>query len=140
MDQKLKNFLIQGLRRLSYKWLPRTKAKMKSRVLAKDHPEIQDIGRTIYLYICEKCQKLFREKEVVLDHREPVVPLNGYKNGSDFDLNEYAERMFCEEDNFSVLCEICHNEKTKEENALRKDQKELRPAKKRSRQSRKAKA
>lgn len=139
MDVKLKNFIIQGLRRLSYKWLPRQKAKLKARVFAKDHPEIKDLGKTIYLYICAICGKLYKDKEVVLDHIAPVVDPNGYKNGSDFDLNEFAERMFCDENGFQTLCSDCHNQKTKAENECRKNQKELRPTKKSSRKSGKSK-
>lgn len=138
MDIKLKNFIIQGLRRLSYKWPGRTKAKLKARVLAKDHPEIKDLGKTIYLYKCAICGNLFKDKEIVLDHIEPVVDPNSPIIGSNFDLNVYAERMFCDENGFQVLCSECHNQKTKAENECRKNQKELHAVKKSPRKSRKS--
>lgn len=125
MNAKLKSFIIQVLRRASYKWEPRTNAKMRNRVLAKNHPEI-NAGRSRYLYPCEICGKLCKDtkkgeaKEFHMDHIEPVEPINGFDSGVEFDLNEHVERLFCEEDGFQRICVECHLKKSNEENELRR--------------------
>ena len=115
MDNVLKAFLIQVLRRASYKWRPRTIAKNKARVKIGEF----STGKEKYGYRCNNCKNIFMAKEIALDHINPVVPPNGYKSGLDFDVTEFSERMFCNEAGFSVLCSFCHDIKTREELALR---------------------
>lgn len=128
MNPRLKTFVINVLRAASRKWEARDKAKIRGRVLAKDHPEI-DAGRSKYLYPCAVCGKLCREisgkkpKEFQMDHIAPVVPTNGYKSGLEFDLNEHVERLFCEEEGWQKICTQCHNEKSQKENTERREYK-----------------
>lgn len=52
------------------------------------------------------------------DHKAPVVPLANFKKG-EWDWHEYIERMFCEEEDFSIICKACHDIKTKKEDQIR---------------------
>jgi hypothetical protein len=55
----------------------------------------------------------------VVDHIIPVVdPHVGF-----VDWNEYIERMFCEADNFQVICHDCHEKKCAEEKAISTERK-----------------
>jgi hypothetical protein len=125
VNPRLKTFVINVLRAASRKWEARDKAKIRGRVLAKDHLEI-DAGRSKYLYPCAVCGKLCREisgkkpKEFQMDHLEPVEPTNGYKSGLELDLNEHVERMFCDDDGWQRLCISCHQEKSNKENEERR--------------------
>lgn len=106
MSQDIKRFIINGLRRMSYKWKPRNEVKKKAR-----------IRRGIYL--CAGCGGEFPNKEVCLDHVVPVVdPEKGFES-----WDVYIERMFPEEEGFQVLCSTCHDEKTAKENSTRKSKK-----------------
>lgn len=99
---ELKKFLIPILRRATYRWKARDEAYKKARV---------ERGR----YRCAHCADIFGPKEVDLDHVLPVVPL---KEGFT-DWNMYIERLFCPTEGFQVLCKLCHNLKTIEEDSLR---------------------
>lgn len=54
-------------------------------------------------------------QKCAVDHVIPVVPLDG----REIDIQEFAERLFVQ-DPLMVLCETCHSEKTKQENAERR--------------------
>lgn len=116
MTPKQKAFCIAALRRASYRWPGRYTA-MKAAHIDRN------------AYKCAKCENIFPKKEIRLDHIEPVVPVEGFKNGSDFDLHEFAERLLVEENQFQVLCNNCHHEKSQGENSKRRERK----AKKKSR-------
>ena len=103
MDSKLKQFIINTLRRASYRWPPRFNTMNKARV---------ERGK----YRCNLCQNIHRRKDVSLDHINPVVnPVKGFEG---FDI--YIERMFVGEAGWQVLCKECHNGKTNQERVLRK--------------------
>lgn len=106
-EQSLKTWLIPRLRRLSYQWPPRNQAKTLARVSR---------GR----YKCAQCNNIFGPKEVVLDHINPVVPLEGFQ-----DLGHYVESLFCSVENYQTLCLVCHTDKTNLENQARLKNKAL---------------
>lgn len=90
------------LRRASLRYPPRNDALKRARVARGD-------------YCCEMCGGIFKRKEVQLDHSQPVIDLDeGCSN-----IGEYVERLFCDTDNFSVLCVSCHGTKTAIENQYR---------------------
>lgn len=102
-EKKLKSFVIQILRRASYRWPPRSEAKSKARI---------GYG----LYECASCEKSFGPKEINLDHTYPVIPTDvGFTN-----WDTYIDRLLCTADHFKVLCKSCHSSKTILENSLRK--------------------
>jgi hypothetical protein len=51
-----------------------------------------------------------------VDHKDPVVPLDRYP-----DWNEYVNRLFCDTDNFEVLCDDCHHMKSQAERQVRRE-------------------
>lgn len=99
----LKQFVINNLRKASYKWGPKNAAKNKVK-LARNQ------------YVCKHCSKVFPNKEIQIDHVMPIIdPTVGWQG---FDV--YIERLFCDEDGFQVLCLTCHDKKTSAENEIRK--------------------
>lgn len=102
-DEERRKWIIASVRRASYRWVPRYKAKAAARI---------ERGQ----YKCAACKGLFGPKQISLDHIKPVVdPHKGF-----IDWNNYIERLFCEEDGFQVLCKTCHSAKSKHENAIRR--------------------
>ena len=105
MDNKLKSFAIQTLRRASYRWYGRYNALKKA-----------SIGRN--QYTCALCPPgtIHPRKGVQIDHKDPVVdPIIGWTNFDDF-----ITRMFVSEEGFQILCLECHKSKTTSENTTRK--------------------
>jgi 5-methylcytosine-specific restriction endonuclease McrA len=100
----LRHWLTQKLRRLSYSWPPRKEAIKEARVSR---------GK----YKCHSCSgENFGPKEIQLDHTIPVIdPHTGFTTWDD-----YIERLFCDSDNFKILCIECHKAKTFRENLIRK--------------------
>lgn len=113
-----KTFVIQTLRRASYRWPSRNEAMAKARV-----------SRGVYE--CAHCKQHVGNKEKKMDHVEPVVdPVKGFTT-----FDEYIERMLpMEHTGYQCLCESCHAIKTALENDLRKETKAIasgKPVKKR---------
>jgi 5-methylcytosine-specific restriction endonuclease McrA len=54
------------------------------------------------------CKNWFIEKKINVDHVVPAGSLNSSK-----DLPGFVDRLFCEVENLQVLCEKCHDKKTK---------------------------
>ncbi len=70
-------------------------------------------------YECASCKNVFSNSAINIDHREPVVDVHkGYQN-----LDEFATRLFCDDNNLQILCKDCHLTKTLEENRLREETK-----------------
>lgn len=71
-------------------------------------------------YRCEKCQKVFKLREVAVDHKVPVVdPERGWEG-----VTVFATRLFCATENLWVLCrDVCHAVKTQTENKTRRKEK-----------------
>jgi 5-methylcytosine-specific restriction endonuclease McrA len=63
--------------------------------------------RQKFEYQCNTCKKWFPEKQINVDHIVGAGSLN-----CSTDLAGFVDRLFCEQDNLQVLCEVCHNEKT----------------------------
>jgi 5-methylcytosine-specific restriction endonuclease McrA len=56
---------------------------------------------------CAECEGEFTQKDVQVDHKEPI--------GSCDTWDEFIDRLFCEAKNLQVLCKPCHKIKTKKE-------------------------
>jgi hypothetical protein len=101
----LQPFVIAGLRRLSYKYRPRNEAMKRAR-----------LRRGVYR--CAICGQEVRKKDMQMDHIEPVLDV---KTGF-IDYNTYIARLFVSIDGWQVVCKKpCHSEKTKAENAKRRE-------------------
>lgn len=100
----IKKLVIMALRRVSFTWKGRADAIKAARV-----------GRG--LYQCNLCKAIVKNKEFRVDHCYPVVdPEKGFTTWDD-----YIDRMFCESSKFQIICQACHDVKTAEEQAKRKE-------------------
>lgn len=73
-------------------------------------------------YECEECHKIFKLREVHVDHLHAVVnPDKGWEG-----IQTFAWRLLCPSNELQVLCiDNCHKNKTEAENARRKAQRRL---------------
>jgi 5-methylcytosine-specific restriction endonuclease McrA len=98
----LKSFVIATLRRSTFRWPFKNIAKTRQRI---------ERG----FYTCEECKQSFGNKDIELDHKNPVIDVkNGWTNWDDF-----INRLFVKSHEFQVLCEGCHSIKTSIENVQR---------------------
>jgi hypothetical protein len=84
-------------------------------------------------YKCSNCGGLFSQKNVQVDHINPVVPLN--KTESEMSYDDIVRGICCSSDNLQVLCSTpiranegrpsCHKIKTDEENFARDELKKI---------------
>jgi hypothetical protein len=85
-------------------------------------------------YTCAKCKQLFSQKNVQVDHINPVIEL--HLSEDEVNIDYMATRIWCDIDNLQVLCSTkmkmlpigeksCHSLKTGEENYIRDKWKEL---------------
>jgi len=96
-------WLVSQLRRLTYRWRPRTEARRRAKVA---------YGK----YRCEVCKKTHAAKDTQLDHVIPVVdPEKGFTTWDDF-----IARLFVGDGGWQLLCHDCHKKKSDKENARRK--------------------
>ena len=108
-----KAFVINTLRRASYRWPSRTEALKKARVSRGQ-------------YQCKLCgpSKLYNRHDISADHVLPIVdPNTGWQS-----WDSYIERIFCDEPGFQILCDTHHSEKTAGENKTRKRTRDERKA------------
>ena len=97
------SFIRSALRNKSRYWKPITQAKMNAR-----RPYSGPKKRQKFEYLCNQCKHWFAEKDINVDHIVPAGTLT-----CSADLAGFIERLFCEIDNLQVLCEKCHDAKTK---------------------------
>lgn len=72
-----------------------------------------------YKYLCSKCDGFFPIKDVQVDHIDPVGPTPDFADGIDFiQWARWLSRLFCSEENLTVLCITCHADKTKKDRSL----------------------
>jgi len=99
------SFIRSALRQKSRWWKPIYECKMKAR-----RPYKGPNKRQKFEYKCKCCGDWFPEKLVNVDHIIPAGSLNCKE-----DLPGFVDRLFCEQENLQVLCEACHNIKTKKD-------------------------
>lgn len=99
------SFIRSALRNKSRFWKPILLAKIKAR-----RPYHGPNKRQKFEYQCNICKQYFPEKDVNVDHIDPVGTLTCAN-----DLPGFIERLFCEVDKLQCLCSTCHNKKTKDE-------------------------
>lgn len=64
-------------------------------------------------YKCSVCNESFGQREVNVDHIEPIVPIG--IASKDMSWDEIVSRTFCSEENLQVICTECHKLKSKQE-------------------------
>jgi 5-methylcytosine-specific restriction endonuclease McrA len=99
------SFIRSALRQKSRYWKPISEAKANARL-----PYKGPLKRQKFEYQCNHCKNWFPDKKINVDHICPAGSLKSAQN-----LPDFIERLFCEVDNLQVLCESCHNFKTKSE-------------------------
>lgn len=112
---KERNLLKGAMRRVF------ARSELRRSVLEKAYwPAYNDPSRSrVKTWVkCAGCGRAEAKSYAVVDHIEPVVPLD--KSFEEMTLDETADRMWCEESNLQVLDEKCHKLKTKEENHARR--------------------
>lgn len=115
LQKELRRFLIPKIRSASYRWKFRSDAIKNARIARG-------------LYRCAICgDATLKNGQYVLDHKEPVVPLDGWDG---LDWNLYIARMFVRADGFQVLCNPCHDIKSDTEVQIRKMHRERKKASK----------
>lgn len=67
-------------------------------------------NRPRVFFKCTMCETEMKQKDVAVDHLDPVVELDGFR-----DWNTYIDRLFCDPSNLRLLCKPCHRLKTAEE-------------------------
>lgn len=125
------HYKIKGALRVLFRQHPSHK-ESHTRARVELPPKILKDGSTgkvnQIFYRCAICDGLFKQKNVVPDHRDPVVPL--YKADIECTPNELVERMFVTADELQIVCATkkkdlpkgqssCHAKKTREENFIR---------------------
>lgn len=105
-EGRFNSFIKSTLRSGSQRWPPKYKALNE----AKQGKKINaSSGRLAEHYRCAACKGSFPAKEIQVDHITPVIdPIIGFVSWDDV-----VKRMFCEQENFQILCRECHQEKTK---------------------------
>ncbi len=89
---------ISALRELTLRWPPRSEAWYKVRKSCPD-------GRVKFKGQCISCQEWFAEKEIEMDHIEPVGSIRE-------SIKQFATRVCPEIDGWQCLCKSCHKDKT----------------------------
>lgn len=105
---RFRAFIKSLLRAGTMRWAPKYDALKAAFVKRGVNPKT---GKLAKLHKCNHCSKLFPMNAVKVDHIKPVVDPNvGFVS---WDM--YIDRMFCEVENLQVLCDPCHDFKTKTE-------------------------
>jgi 5-methylcytosine-specific restriction endonuclease McrA len=97
------SFIRSALRQKSRWWKPITQTKLEAR-RAYEGPN----KRQKFEYQCAECLNYFPDKKINVDH---IIPAGTLKCADD--LPGFVERLFCEKDNLQILCQRCHDIKTK---------------------------
>jgi len=98
------SLIRSNLRNASRWWKPIAEAKKRVKRAKKNG------GRQKFEYQCNHCKNWFPDKNVNVDH---IIPAGSLTSAND--LPGFLERLFCEVDGLQVLCQCCHDIKTKQE-------------------------
>lgn len=107
--KRLNGYFIAFCRKI-FRWSPAYRDALKMAFIRKDEG-----GEW---YKCRLCGEVLRRKDKQMDHIQPVVKVGTRWSG---DWNEYRDRLFVESESLQVLCKKCHQEKSKKENKIRRE-------------------
>ena len=116
MTPKLKDFVINGLRKLHSRWLPKNIA-LKLAKTDEPYTIHKDKDRSRNAYKCAKCLGSFRTNEINVDHIIPVVSKSGFTT-----FDDYIHRLFSPVENYQILCIDCHRIKSNSETTERAEE------------------
>ena len=103
-------WLKSGLRRLSMRWPPISATRKYARV-ARGQYRCAGYGETGEHIVPRSIKGKIN---IFVDHVEPV--------GSSDDWDTHIHRLFCDEEGLQLLCKVCHDRKTRDENSRRTEE------------------
>jgi hypothetical protein len=128
---------IKGAIRRSFRLHPAMKEVLQEARVELPPKTLKDgsLGKKNQIrYKCAECKKLFSQKDVQVDHKDTVVPLDKSESEMDFDewVKTIVRGIYCKKDNLQVLCSTkkkdlpegessCHNLKSRKENFVREE-------------------
>lgn len=95
-------FLRSALRAAWSKWPPKFDVLKRAR-----RPSQSSNKRLKHEFQCNECKQWFAQKDVAVDHIEPVGTLRSHD-----DLPTFCQRLFVGVEKLQVLCDGCHARKT----------------------------
>lgn len=108
-----KAFIVSVLRSGTQRYPPKYQTLNEAKTEKKTN---QKSGRLAQHFQCASCGNDFPAKEVQCDHISPVVdPKVGFVS-----WDVYIERLYCNKENFQILCKGCHTKKSTKEKSARK--------------------
>lgn len=123
-DAGLKGRIISFLRKASMYWKPKNECIKNAQKGYIINPKT---GRQNIAVECAECGESFPKGDIRVDHVDPVVPLGGWGDKTEFlgvNWNELIERMFVELEGYQCLCEEDHKKLTDAENKARRENKQ----------------
>jgi len=112
-EARFKSFVTSALRAASRRWPVKFKALKTAFVGRQVNAKT---GKMAMHYRCASCANVFVAADVQVDHIHPVVDTQqGFVS-----WDVYIDRMFCELDNYQILCKQCHKVKSDAEKQERK--------------------
>lgn len=66
-------------------------------------------------YRCAQCKDTFGPKFIAVDHKIAATP-----DEADWTWDAFIARLFCPADGLQILCDFCHERKTKQEREAKK--------------------
>lgn len=125
MDAKTKGKILNALRKLTYSYPPRNAVKERAKVdkalyqcetcCTYCYEGTSDTNFANYLRVYK--DNIVVKRRVEVDHIHPMIAI---VSGWTWSWDDIINRLFCEEEGMQLLCELCHDEKTREENEQRK--------------------
>lgn len=108
--------LIKGALRRVFSRSELRKAVLDSSIVMYSDPERKRVKKWSR---CNVCKLLHPTYQMEVDHLVPVVGFN--EISIELTADTLIDRIWCEQNNLQVLCDPCHNLKTKTENKLRRE-------------------
>lgn len=114
-QSRFNSFVKSALRTASVRWEPRYRTLEDAFVGRQINVKS---GKLAKHFLCSKCGGHFPQKDVEVNHKIPVVPVEGFTS-----WDVVIDRLFCEKDGLEIVCKPCHKAITKLENEQRKNYK-----------------
>ena len=115
MDKETQDYIINILRRGTLHWRGRSECLNRGRYQVEYGAYNSGKPKFIWARDCDGCgeRHLQKNNDLEVDHIDEVGPFNG-------NIDDYARRMYCGQDNLQALCFTCHARKTSSFNSTLK--------------------
>lgn len=113
---KKENGLLKGAIRRVF-----SRSELRRKILQLNSVEHMDINRKRVKKwsFCNECGVIHPSYTMAVDHIVPVIPVDS--SFEEMSLDTVVDRLWCEENNLQLLCELCHDIKTRAESSLRRE-------------------